>query len=207
MSKLGKPSKCTEVLICRLVEHVERGSSGVQAAMLAGVGRSTFHEWRQRAQREPDSIYARLFRRIEEAELTVGARAAGVVVDLLGSEEPRVRLAAARFFLERRQPDEWGPRREVRLAGHEGGAVGIEVSGPQGSPIPVEVRPPRTPWTDAELRDMTPEQLEQAVGLVLRLHGAGQTPGLDTLFTTQQIQTMGPAHLAALARAAKAGEA
>jgi transposase-like protein len=109
LKRVGRPTKCDEALITRVALLVRQGCSPNRAAKLEGVGSSTLHEWRRRAEADPGSVYAQLFNAIAHAQTEVEALAEQVVVTLLTHSDPRVKLMAARLYLERRLPEEWGP--------------------------------------------------------------------------------------------------
>jgi hypothetical protein len=82
----------------RIVDALRGGNTLKAAAAYAGVDETTLHRWRKR--------YAGFASRVDlaqaEAEVTVVTH---LVAAVQGGD-----VAAAKFWLERRRPDDWGPK-------------------------------------------------------------------------------------------------
>ncbi len=116
---MPRPTVLTDELSLEIAGHLINGNSIADAAALAGIGESTYHEWVKRGE-DGESPFA------EFAELTRAARADArtrlvkTVVDA-----GQVDVKAAQWLLERMDRKNWGRTVDVKA----------EHSGPAGGPI------------------------------------------------------------------------
>ena len=93
----------------RLIEAVREGNYRETAARLAGIGRSTFYRWLDKARESPEGPYGDFAARLDAAEAEAEADA---VRDI--REAGRTTWQARAWYLERRHPSRWGRRAEVK---------------------------------------------------------------------------------------------
>lgn len=119
----GRPSKLTPERQERIVELIRAGNYMEIAAQAAGIDVSTLYRWLQRGEKARSGPYRQFRDAVMRARVEAEARAV-VVVQKAALTDWR----AASWWLERAFPDRWGRRQK------------LEHSGPQGGPIPAEVR-------------------------------------------------------------------
>lgn len=123
---MGRPSKLTPERQERIVLAVSAGSYPEVAARANGVDASTFYRWMARGDDpvERDPRY-RVFREaVKEAE----ARAEVVAIGRIQQAAAGGTWTASAWYLERKYPDRWGRKDQIRQ----------EVSGPGGGPVEVD---------------------------------------------------------------------
>jgi transposase-like protein len=111
---MARPSKLTPKLRERIAAAVSAGASYKAAAQTTGVGESTLHAWlaRGRAERGATRLavgerpYVRLVDAVEQASARAEVRAAALI-----SKASETDWRAAAWFLERRDPETFGPPR------------------------------------------------------------------------------------------------
>lgn len=159
----GRQTKLTPAVQKRIVTMIRKGTPRGRAAELAGVHQATFFRWMAEGDREEEGIHREFREAVLRAEAELIERACAAVVDAFEQDEDtgafrydiKERIAAARFILPHRFPQDFSTRQEVRQTGHDGGPVKVEA----------KVQPV---FTDAQLAAMSPEQLEAALaGLAL----------------------------------------
>jgi hypothetical protein len=116
-AKRGRPTKWTKQYRDRIIKNLENGHSHKRAAILAGVGESTFHEWlkkgRELREEGKNNLYTDFAERVEVAEETY--------IAYLQQSVTRHSVEDGKLALEvlsRRRPHEWG--RKDRIT-HDGG--------------------------------------------------------------------------------------
>ncbi len=119
----GRPSKLTPERQERIVELIRAGNYMEIAAQAAGIDVSTLYRWLQRGEKARSGKYRQFRDAVMRARVEAEARAV-VVVQKAALDDWR----AASWWLERAFPDRWGRRQK------------LEHSGPEGGPIPAEVR-------------------------------------------------------------------
>lgn len=120
---MGRPSKLTPERQKRIVDAIRAGNYVETAAEYAGIGKTTFYRWMEQGEQASHGIY----REFRDAVMRARAEAEARSVALIQKAAPDDWRAAA-WWLERAFPDRWGPRQK------------LEHSGPEGGPIPAEVR-------------------------------------------------------------------
>jgi succinate dehydrogenase flavin-adding protein (antitoxin of CptAB toxin-antitoxin module) len=113
----GPRSKLTDDVQQKICNAVSSGQTFDCAASLVRIDRHTLADWRARGQQEPDSRYGEFNRALEAALL---ASETMMVHKILSDPDWK----AAKWILKNRFPDRYRER--------------YELSGPAGSPIPVE---------------------------------------------------------------------
>jgi len=138
--KAGRPSRLTQKIIDELVAGTEQGLNRKTACALAGISRATFCRWMAKGRESQRGLYRDLCDRIEGAEevaksitlqsireIAQGGKIIKKVVErrnekgeLLGYtetyEELPPSLQAATWLLERRWPEEFGPKALLEVA-------------------------------------------------------------------------------------------
>lgn len=149
----GNPGKLTPERVTQICELIKKGMSRTAAARRSGISDTTLGSWLKKGREQETGDYRYFLRRVLEAEATLQEQCVDVMQDLLGSgTPPGVRLGAAKFMLEKRSPEDFGSKTEVRHAGHDGGPIEISAK--------VEVVPL---FSDIQIAQMTPEQLQAAL--------------------------------------------
>jgi hypothetical protein len=118
----GRRTKLTPQVQQRLVRAIGKGATYKLAALYAGIGETTFKDWRKRGEEEESGIYVDFVAAIEAAE----GRAAYRSLSLISKAAIDTWQAGA-WLLERRYPHEYGRTVQSR-----------ELSGPDGGPIVVK---------------------------------------------------------------------
>lgn len=120
---MGRPTKLTPEVQDRIIQALKAGNYVETAAEYAGIGKTTFYRWMARGEQASRGIY----REFRDAVMRARAEAEARNVAIIQKAAPDDWRAAA-WWLERAFPDRWGPRQK------------LEHSGPEGGPIPAEVR-------------------------------------------------------------------
>ena len=124
---MGRATALTPAVADRIVSAVEVGVSWKDSAAAAGINEATLHRWRERG-REGRAPYRAFCERLDAA----AARSVVAMQITVRQAASNGDWKAAAWFLERRRPDDYAPRSKTQ----------VEVSGPQGAPIEVEVHSP-----------------------------------------------------------------
>jgi transposase-like protein len=112
---MARPSKLTPVLRERIELAVSSGCTYRAAAMSAGIAESTFHSWMARGRAEQGATkrapgeqpYVLLVDAVEEAAARAEVRASVLIAKAAETD-----WRAAAWFLERRDPETFGPPRQ-----------------------------------------------------------------------------------------------
>ena len=120
---MGRPTKLSPEVQDRIIQALKAGNYVETAAEYAGIGKTTFYRWMAQGDQESRGIY----REFRDAVMRARAEAEARNVAIIQKAAPDDWRAAA-WWLERAFPDRWGPRQK------------LEHSGPEGGPIPAEVR-------------------------------------------------------------------
>lgn len=124
----------------RLILRAARaGVSHAAMARFAGIAPETLYQWRIRAARAvqliedggtPDPFelsLIELIRSVHDARATAVVVAGGVVVGSLLSKDERIRLAAAKFYLQTHDQDAWSGKTDAEHRLDDANAVKAEV--------------------------------------------------------------------------------
>lgn len=106
----GRPSQLTPQVQQIIVDHLRVGAYQQTAAAAVGVPSETISEWKRWGRRDiadgkPDTIYARLWQAVCQAEAEAEFRAL-LNIRKAGQEDWK----AEAWFMERRYPERWGMR-------------------------------------------------------------------------------------------------
>lgn len=137
---VGRVTLLTEEVHKAMVGYLRGGATVKAAALAAGIDKGRHYEWVSRGRRyqerlweNPDDTddfeeYFRLYYvETTKAQAQPQVRAALVLADLMrDGHDDSIRLRAATFLLERRDPDEWGRNSRVEVTGDGGGPVQVE---------------------------------------------------------------------------------
>jgi hypothetical protein len=88
-----------------ILEALRRGCTYHVAGRVAGITRATLWNWLRRGRTSRTGKFRKFFDRVRTAEAEALAACAAQVMDAVRAGD----AAAARWFLERRAPDEFGP--------------------------------------------------------------------------------------------------
>src|SRR4030081_285578 len=122
--KAGQPSahsKLNDELQQRICNVVASGQSRERAASLNGINRSTIRDWLLKAQADPNGRYAKFAAALELAD----DQAIAIMVDRL-LKDPDQKWTWK--VLKNKRPEEFNERLHIKS----------ELSGPDGSPIPID---------------------------------------------------------------------
>lgn len=104
-SKMGRPSKLTPELQERFVDLIKAGTYIETTCAIVGIARSTYYEWMRRGQlSDQENVYTRFHDEVVKALAWAEARDVAIL-NQHAEKDPR----AARWKLERRFPERWGP--------------------------------------------------------------------------------------------------
>lgn len=103
--QVGRPEKLTDEVKRRLLEAIRAGTPVEVAAEYAGIARSTFYRWLALA--DTEERYRGFREEVRKAEAEAHVHAAAVIRKAIADGDWR----AALKYLERRHPQDWGPRR------------------------------------------------------------------------------------------------
>lgn len=119
-----RPTKLTEELTARIAALLRNGNYIATACGVAGIHPDSYFAWRERGEADIEAGVRSAF--AEFAEATTRARAEGRALLLQeirsasrGTERRPGDWRAAAWILERSWPEEYGPRREVRIGAGE----------------------------------------------------------------------------------------
>ena len=155
----GAKSKLTPATQRKICASLREGVGRCMAARLAGISTATFYSWMEQGSTAKSGIHLEFLEAVLRAEDLHAQELAKELRRLCReASNEGVRLAAIRFSLERRHPDDWAQRKEVRNTGPSGGPIEVEAK------VTAEVRPA---FTDEQLAAMSAEQLEAALGALL----------------------------------------
>jgi transposase len=130
-------SKLNKELIEKAVKYIEQGNYIETVAAFLGISRQSFYDWIRRGSRncevldagnaldKKEEIYVDFFIAVEQA------RAVAEMADLnIIKDAAEKRWEAAAWRLERRSPDKWGRRSEVKADVTHDGAINLVMSIP-----------------------------------------------------------------------------
>lgn len=95
----------------RIIGSMRAGVGLGRAAALEGISAQTLLNWRKKGESDPDGPYGRLFVEALKCEASVDAEAEKTVHAAILDGD----VKTAQWRLERRHPDEYGPKQEVRM--------------------------------------------------------------------------------------------
>lgn len=102
---MGRPSKLTPELQATIVGLIKAGNYKETTCAIVGIARSTLYEWMRRGQlSDQENEYTRFHDEVVKALAWAEARDVAIL-NQHAEKDPR----AARWKLERRFPERWGP--------------------------------------------------------------------------------------------------
>ena len=104
----GRRTKLTRERIERICEQVRKGVPYETAARLAGIDPSTFYRWKRRGEQAKRGLYREFWEALQQAD----AEAEATLI-----EETKKEKGGPRWILERRWPERWGQRVDVKWSG------------------------------------------------------------------------------------------
>lgn len=109
---MARETKLDDLRSKRICDALKAGHSYAAAARAGGVDENTIHNWiaRGRAGEQP---FLGFLGRVEAANQEAEDRAVRVLTSKFDSDDERIALNAAQWWLERRRPADWGKRAEV----------------------------------------------------------------------------------------------
>lgn len=111
-ARIGRPPKLDGERAAKVVAAIEGGNTFAVAAMMAGVGRTTFKTWMARGRSDaPGDEPYRAFR--AQVRRAAGAAEANIVAKVVKASDTDWRAAA--FLLERRNPRRWARVDRLKL--------------------------------------------------------------------------------------------
>ena len=131
----GRRGKLTPEVREKIVSAIRAGNYAQVAAEYAGISRSTFFRWLDRGRQAQRGLYRDLFEAVEAAEREAEVRAVAILQKHMDES-----WQAAMAFLERKHPERWGRRDQLK----------VEMN-------PREIL--------SELLSLTPDELDEAVDL------------------------------------------
>ncbi len=102
---MGRPTDCTPEVIARVAEGVRLGMPFAHAARRAGIGESTFYQWKQRGD-AGEQPFAEFLEAVESAKAECEAKQ----LQRIQRAARKGNWQASAWLLERRYPDEYGRR-------------------------------------------------------------------------------------------------
>jgi transposase len=106
----GRPTKLTPDVAACICRMLRRGLYIETAVAFAGISRSTFYSWMERAAKGDCGLYVDFLEKVQSAMAHAEMRDLAVI-----DAAAKTQWRAAAWRLERRFPDRWGrtPRRKV----------------------------------------------------------------------------------------------
>jgi len=146
---MGRPTKLTPERQETICEAIRGGLCREEAAVAAGVARTTIQCWLAKGKEETEGLYRDFLTALQDAETSLEQECAAVLTTQLKADAPEhIRQGAAKFLLERRFRSRWSKTTKVEATGADGGPLQVAAS--------VDVRPVLS--RDA-LAAMTPDEL------------------------------------------------
>jgi hypothetical protein len=119
-NKGGRPSKATDEIMKKVLDGIKAGLSYQGACGLARISFNTFNSWRQEGERAESGKFFEFLKELSYAEAVAEAEQLKKI-----KNDPDTKYAC--WILERRHPDRWGKKEQVKQ----------EISGPEGEPLKV----------------------------------------------------------------------
>ena len=123
----GRKNKLTKEVIETLSNWLKLGYYQEDAAVMSGIGESTFYKWMKDArsfyeeEKEPETENDELLIELIEAVKKARAEAEGAHIRNIRRAADNGMWQASAWFLERSHPKKWGRRTALELSGSEDG--------------------------------------------------------------------------------------
>lgn len=121
-NKGGRPTKATDQTMNKVLDGIKAGLSYQGACGLARISFNTFNKWRQKGEEAESGKFFEFVKSLNAAEAIAEAEQLKKI-----KKDPDTKYAC--WILERRFPDRWGRREQIRQ----------EVTGADGSPLVLTV--------------------------------------------------------------------
>ena len=122
MAGEGRPTACTPDVQTRMVEALAKGQFVRAACRYAGINPTSHYDWLKRADDGEGAPFADYANAVRAADVEGEQRHLKTI-----EEASETDWRASAWVLERRHPDDYGKQR-------------LEVSGPEGGPVQVDLR-------------------------------------------------------------------
>ena len=129
----GRKNKLTKEVIETLSNWLKLGYYQEDAAVMSGIGESTFYKWMKDAreldegEREPESDTDDLLLELIEAVKKSRAESEGAHIRNIRRAADNGVWQASAWFLERSHPKKWGRRSALELSGDDGKPIEFEI--------------------------------------------------------------------------------
>ena len=117
----GRPRKDADETMQKVLDGIRAGLSYQGACGLARVSFNTFNRWRQEGEKATSGKFWEFLKELSYAEAVAEAEQLKKI-----KNDPDTKYAC--WILERRHPDRWGKKEQVKQ----------EISGPEGAPLQVQ---------------------------------------------------------------------
>lgn len=116
--------KLNEEVIEKAYKLIAAGNYHKTVAQYLGIDESTWWRWLQKGEtaKSKKSIYYKLFKQIKKAEAEAQMRNVAIV-----QEAAQESWQAAAWWLERRYPEEWGRKDQLRLGNTDDDGLRIQI--------------------------------------------------------------------------------
>lgn len=129
----GRKTKLNAEVIANISNWLKLGYYQEDAAVMAGIGESTFYKWMKDAreldegEREPESDTDDLLLELIEAVKKSRAESEGAHIRNIRRAADNGVWQASAWFLERSHPKKWGRRSALELSGDDGKPIEFEI--------------------------------------------------------------------------------
>jgi len=116
--------KLTEELIEKAYKLIAAGNYQKQVAQYLGIGERTWYRWLQKGEtaKSKRSIYRQFWQAVKKAEAEAAIRNVAIV-----QKAAQETWQAAAWWLERRYPEEWGRKDQLRLGNADDDGLKIQI--------------------------------------------------------------------------------
>lgn len=129
----GRKTKLTTEVIGNIANWLKLGYYQEDAAVMAGIGESTFYKWMKEAraldegEKEPVDDNDELLIELIEAVKKARAESEGAHIRNIRRASDNGIWQASAWFLERSHPKKWGRRSALELSGEDGKPIEFEI--------------------------------------------------------------------------------
>ncbi len=114
----GRPAKFTPQIQEKILTVLTVGAYRSDACHYVGIQYETLRAWLRRGERETRGAYFEFAQRVKQAEAAAALKAFGTVRTAMDKN-----WQAAAWYLERKNPQEWGNRQRHEHTGKDGGPI------------------------------------------------------------------------------------
>lgn len=108
-NSIGRPSKLTPELTKKLITQIKAGNYFEASCAYCGIDYSTFRKWMVKGEKANSGIYFDFFHAVKKAEAEAELRMVALWQKAIPDD-----WRSAEKFLEKRYPDRWGRKEQVR---------------------------------------------------------------------------------------------